>query len=375
MKGGSVRIEDYLAYEYDVDPSPAVSPWWSVLALILVLAGAALVQGAEPFNVTIATEPAFDPLSATVTVAVIDGESTYYGSGTVIDSTETKATVLTCWHTHRGVSPNAVTRVTHAGRTYSANVLRASRENDVTLLEIGTSHALPAVALADVVPSIGDSLISCGRDESGKLTAESTRLTAVDRYDSPLNLETDQWPPLGRSGGGVFDTTGRLVGVLQGRRTDARVALYVRLPAVHELLGRTEAVTEKPRRRRVLAFTAAWCAPCNADRSFKNEAAPWLQKSGWQIDETSRAHVQIVDLDKRPDLAKRYGVETVPALVLIDDDQAIARDTYRGKNTVVDLFANADKPPAAKPIPATVAPTVIYQQPVRSFNLFPKRGR
>ena len=54
------------------------------------------------------------------------------------------------------------------------------------------------------------------------------------------------------------------------------------------------------RRPRVLAFTASWCTPCQ-------RAKPALI----QI-QTTGVDVEIIDIDARPELAKQYGVTSVP---------------------------------------------------------------
>jgi thioredoxin-like negative regulator of GroEL len=41
--------------------------------------------------------------------------------------------------------------------------------------------------------------------------------------------------------------------------------------------------------------------------------------------ERARLRVARVDVDRRPDLASRFGVSEVPALVLVDDNRAVAR--------------------------------------------------
>jgi thiol-disulfide isomerase/thioredoxin len=52
---------------------------------------------------------------------------------------------------------------------------------------------------------------------------------------------------------------------------------------------------------KVLAFTASWCVPCQ-------RAKPALV----QI-KASGVDVQIIDIDKQPELARQYGVSSVPA--------------------------------------------------------------
>jgi Thioredoxin len=70
-----------------------------------------------------------------------------------------------------------------------------------------------------------------------------------------------------------------------------------------------------PRRKRLLYFTASWCAACRG-----NDATLRVLKSrGWQIGPGEENHIQIVDLDARPDLQARYAVRGVPTWVLIED--------------------------------------------------------
>jgi thiol-disulfide isomerase/thioredoxin len=53
-------------------------------------------------------------------------------------------------------------------------------------------------------------------------------------------------------------------------------------------------------RPKVLAFTAAWCIPCQRAKPVLAQ----LQAFG--------VEVEIIDLDARPDLAAKYGVTSVP---------------------------------------------------------------
>jgi thioredoxin 1 len=53
-------------------------------------------------------------------------------------------------------------------------------------------------------------------------------------------------------------------------------------------------------RPKVLAFTASWCEPCQRAKP----ALIQIQAAG--------VDVEIIDIDERPELAKQYGVTSVP---------------------------------------------------------------
>jgi thioredoxin-like negative regulator of GroEL len=59
-----------------------------------------------------------------------------------------------------------------------------------------------------------------------------------------------------------------------------------------------------PCKVRVLAFTASWCEPCRRNVP----ALAQIRASG--------VNVQIIDIDERPQLAKRYNVATVPMYIV-----------------------------------------------------------
>jgi thioredoxin 1 len=57
---------------------------------------------------------------------------------------------------------------------------------------------------------------------------------------------------------------------------------------------------------KVLVFSASWCEPCQA---FK----PTLL-------ELDQERLVYVDIDETPEIRTDYNVQTVPSLVLVDDD-------------------------------------------------------
>jgi thioredoxin 1 len=63
-------------------------------------------------------------------------------------------------------------------------------------------------------------------------------------------------------------------------------------------------------------FFATWCGPCK-------RLAPILEELTGEVSE--QAYVYKVDIDQSPDLAARYGVVSVPTLIVFRDGQPAAK--------------------------------------------------
>lgn len=85
-------------------------------------------------------------------------------------------------------------------------------------------------------------------------------------------------------------------------------------PAVHEfdaLLASHEAV--------VVDFYATWCAPC---KSYSPRFAAAAREARRRWPEASVAFVK-VDIDRAPELKKRYGVQSVPTTLVLRRKRAL----------------------------------------------------
>lgn len=114
-----------------------------------------------------------------------------------------------------------------------------------------------------------------------------------------------------------------------------------------------------PRYPRMLFFHADWCKPCvqALDDNNPNSFRAWLRKSQYQVDDTDRAHVQLVDFDDHIELAMKYGVTRLPSLVLLRSDRVCSEATdYTGRQSIVDLFETLKQPPAVKAPPPRKQP-------------------
>ncbi len=62
-------------------------------------------------------------------------------------------------------------------------------------------------------------------------------------------------------------------------------------------------------------FYAEWCGPCHVQ-------APILDELAREID---KAKIAIVDVDENPQLATRYGIRSLPTLLVFKNGEAVAR--------------------------------------------------
>jgi len=65
--------------------------------------------------------------------------------------------------------------------------------------------------------------------------------------------------------------------------------------------------------REVLFFTATWCKPCQEAKPRAEE----LRKQGMKVTE--------IDIDKNPELARKYRIKQVPTFVVLEDGVEIKR--------------------------------------------------
>lgn len=73
-------------------------------------------------------------------------------------------------------------------------------------------------------------------------------------------------------------------------------------------------------------FFAVWCGPCNA-------LAPILEDVASEHEEMD---VLKIDVDKVPDVAAQYGIQSIPTLILFEEGKAIdMRLGYMPKESVL----------------------------------------
>jgi len=181
-------------------------------------------------------------LAASVRVKVEDPRHDSYGSGTIIHTHGDEALVLTCGHIFRpsqGRGRIVVdlfvpgSRLSVPGQLFGCNLQR-----DIALVVIRPGVEVTPVVMASTDHRIqrGDRICSIGCDRGGQPRLQESRVTAVDQYVGPANVEVAAQPVLGRSGGGLFTRDGKLIGVCSRRHRHAEFGLYAALSEIHNEL-------------------------------------------------------------------------------------------------------------------------------------------
>ncbi|MEM6798877.1 MAG: trypsin-like peptidase domain-containing protein, partial [Planctomycetota bacterium] len=212
------------------------------------------VPGRPVANNPIAGGP--DPqqlLSWSVRLKVQDTTGSSFGTGTIIDARQGEALVLTCAHLFRDgqnpISP-ATPIVAELFQASAAGAVVAERtsgqlisfdeQNDVALVSIRPRGTVAVARVAADRESVanGAAVWSVGCDHGANPTVRTGRVTSVDRYTSPLSLTVSGAPVVGRSGGGLFNERGELVGVCFGAREQDNEGYYAKLASIHAELDK-----------------------------------------------------------------------------------------------------------------------------------------
>jgi len=174
--------------------------------------------------------------AATVRLRVQEGNGFGVGTGTIIDRHGEEALVLTCGHLFRETKLEANIEVdlfvggqiqTVAGQVIDYD----AEQRDIALVVIRPGFDIQPVQLGAISqpPQTGQSVFSFGCDHGDDPSRRDTRITGVNKYNQHIkasNIEIAGAPVDGRSGGGLFNDRGELIGVCNAADYKGDVGIY-----------------------------------------------------------------------------------------------------------------------------------------------------
>jgi len=181
-------------------------------------------------------------IAATVRLRVEDPSGRSCGTGTIIDARQGEALILTCGHLFRDSQGQGDIEVDLFGprpvRGVPGRLIAYNLDRDVALLSIRTPGpvAVARVAPPDYRLAPGQAAVSVGCNHGQDPTVLHSRITSIDRYLGPPNLQVAGQSVEGRSGGGIFSAEGLVVGVCNAAEPKDNESFCAALAAVHQQL-------------------------------------------------------------------------------------------------------------------------------------------
>lgn len=202
----------------------------------------AAARGQQPVSSEQPADRRPPALAASVRLRGRDASGLNYGSGTIIDCRDGRVMILTCGHIFRELKSDSVLEVdlfTAQGmKTLAGKPIKHNLESDVGLLVVQTDLPVTAARVAPagtkLAPGVTVQSVGCGGGDDP--TLQTIKVTTLNRYLGPDNVECSGVPVQGRSGGGLFTKDGLVVGVCSAADHHDQRGLYAGLKAIHELL-------------------------------------------------------------------------------------------------------------------------------------------
>jgi S1-C subfamily serine protease len=193
-----------------------------------------------PAQMAPAATAAPDLIAVSARLRIEDATGQSYGSGTVIDSRNGEALIITCGHVFRDSQGKGKITVDLFGaggaQGLPGQLVGFDLERDLGFVAIRTGTAVPSapVAARAHASQVGEAVCSVGCNGGEDPTVMSSRVTAIDKYLGPPNIQASGMPVQGRSGGGLFNAQGELIGVCNAADPQDQEGLYAAIGAIHE---------------------------------------------------------------------------------------------------------------------------------------------
>ncbi len=194
-------------------------------------------------------------LRASVKLRIEDETGYSFGSGTIIDTHGEDALVLTCGHIFRESAGKGAIEVQihtpNGAKTVQGNLIAWEPDyRDIGLVAIRPGAFVTAAAVASSANfRPNDPVFSIGCDHGADPTMRRGRITSLDRFEGSPNIEVTGKPTLGRSGGGLFNSAGQVIGVCKLANPADDEGIYASIKSVHfhlDKVGLSQVYSARP---------------------------------------------------------------------------------------------------------------------------------
>jgi thiol-disulfide isomerase/thioredoxin len=201
-------------------------------------------QSQEPIPTTPRDLP-HDPKFSAVRIRVEGEKNEAVGTGTIVHRDGNEYFVLTCGHLFRDVQEKTPIFVEVFGgppeQMYPARVVDfQADETDIGMISFVATQRL---VVAGIRPSHmplreGEKVFSLGCNRGADPTRWDSHITKLNRYLGPSNIEVSKAPVQGRSGGGLFDAQGFVIGVCYAADKELDEGLYAGMEVILDQIER-----------------------------------------------------------------------------------------------------------------------------------------
>ncbi len=191
-----------------------------------------------------ATVSAAELLAASVRLTIVDRDGDSHGSGTIVDARQGEALILTCGHIFRESQGKGKILIDVFGanpmKSVPGRLVSYDLKRDVGLISFRPTGPVTAARVAPAGHKLaaGDPVISVGFDHGGEPSVKPSKVNGLNKFLGPANVQVAGMPVQGRSGGGLFDQQGYVVGVCNAADPADNEGLFAAAAAIQEELDR-----------------------------------------------------------------------------------------------------------------------------------------
>jgi thiol-disulfide isomerase/thioredoxin len=192
----------------------------------------------------VAAQSGTPSIACCVRLKVSDPKGNSVGSGTIIDCRKGEALILTCGHIFRDSDGKGEIHVDLFGadppQHVAGRLIGCNLDTDVALVGISGAGTMASARVAPASYAVhkGDRVVTIGCSNGADPTVQESHVDSLDRFSGPANIQVAGQPVQGRSGGGLFNAEGQVIGVCNAADPSDNEGLFAALGSVYKELDR-----------------------------------------------------------------------------------------------------------------------------------------